>query len=243
MSVTDTKQVAETFVCDWRTQQRGARFREDPKDIMFDIDDVLFPTMYSIHDLAREAGLHDGDVTPTWSGWEVYKLPTGQPCPPEVYWDLWSQFAASGGYVNTPPIPEAAEALRKLYFAGHRIHLVTARGFMAHADDIRSWTPQWVEEFGLPWHTLTFAQDKVAAMEDVFQAAPNPANGCKRTFDYALDDSPKNFAALFDAGVESFLLDHVHNADYKHPMHNWIHGQYRVASVTEFAEIIEETYP
>ena len=235
MGVTDTTQVPETIVCDWRAQMRGAAYNENPLDIMFDIDDVLFPTMWSIHDLARGHGLHDGSVTPTWSGWEVYRLPDGQPCPPEVYWDLWSEFAASGGYVDTPPIDEAIRAVRELYLDGHRIHLVTARGFMAHADDIRRWTQEWRDEWAVPWHTLTFAQDKVAAQIDVFYASPNPVNPCKRTFDYALDDSPKNFQALWEAGVEAYLLDHVHNADWVWPK---AAGAHRVASVSEFAEII-----
>ena len=71
-------------------------------DVMFDFDDVIFPTMVSIHDLAHAAGLHDNDVDPTWSGWEAYG------CSPEVYWDLWSDFALAGGYTSTPPIAEAA---------------------------------------------------------------------------------------------------------------------------------------
>lgn len=239
-AVTDPKMRPETHVRPWQSLLRGARVLEAPKDVMFDYDDVVFPTMYSIHDLAREAGLHNGDVEPSWSGWERYTLPDGTPCPPEVYWDLWSDFAVRGGYLNTPPIPEAAEAMRRLYFAGHRIHIVTARGFMAHATDIRRWTLEHTEEFGIPWHTLTFAKDKPAAMADVFKASPNPGNGCKGTFDYAIDDSPKNFEALFDAGVESFLLDHAHNVDYVHPMDKWIWGKYRVGSVTEFVDMILE---
>lgn len=239
MGVTDTKQVPEVIVCDWRNQQRGAAIIEQPYDVMFDIDDVIFPTMMSIHDLARQAGLHDGSVNPTWSGWEVYKLPDGSPCPPEVYWDLWSDFAASGGYVETPPIPEAAEALRRLYFAGHRIHLVTARGFMAHADDIRRWTQEWRDEWAIPWHTLTFAQDKPGIMPEVLRASPNPDNPCKRFFEFAIDDSPKNFEALWEAGVDSFLLDHVHNADWVWPKNA---GAHRMPSVTAFADYIEECH-
>ena len=223
----------ETLVCDWRQQSRGARVIERPLDIMFDIDDVIFPTMMSIHELAYEAGLHNNDVQPAWRGWEAYQ------CDEQVYWDLWSTFAASGGYTATPPIQEGAEAMRSLYLAGHRIHLVTARGFMNHADDIRAWTPQWVEEYALPWHTLTFAQDKVAAMHDVLKAAPNPKNPCKRFFDYAIDDSPKNFEALWDAGVDAFLLNHPHNAEWQ-----W-HRAYdhRVGSVTEFADMILREHP
>lgn len=212
----------ETFVADWHTLPRGAAIIENPLDIMFDYDDVVFPTMMSIHDLAREAGLHDGTVDPAWQGWEAYG------CSEEVYWDLWSDFALSGGYTSTAPIPEAVEAMRRLYFAGHRIHIVTARGFMSHASDIRTWTREHVEEFAVPWHTLTFARDKVAAAARIFDSE-------WRTFDYAIDDSPKNIEALRGAGIKAYLLDHVHNTTHEYDM--------RVASVGDFADIILQEAP
>jgi len=234
MGVTDTAMRPETHVRDWHTAPRGAQVIENPVDVMFDYDDVLFPTMMSIHDLARAAGLHDGTVEPAWSGWEVYRLPDGTPCPPEVYWDLWSDFALSGGYTSTPPIAEAAEAMRRLYFAGHRIHIVTARGFMNHASDIRRWTLEHTEEFAIPWHTLTFAQDKVAAMADIFPVDPwaNSTPIEDTRFDYAIDDSPKHITALRNVGVSAYLLNHVHNKLDPSP--------WRVGTVGEFVDMILE---
>lgn len=212
----------ETHVRDWHTAPRGAKVIENPVDVMFDYDDVVFRTMLSIHDLAREAGLHNDDVDPTWSGWEAYG------CTPEAYWDLWSDFALSGGYINTPPIAEAAEAMRRLYFAGHRIHIVTARGFMNHANDIRQWTLEHTEEFAIPWHTLTFAQDKVAAMWDLSRQG----HMADERFDYAIDDSPKHVNALRDAGVQAYLLNHVHNKLDPSP--------WRTETVSEFVDLILE---
>jgi FMN phosphatase YigB (HAD superfamily) len=230
-AVTDPTMQPETFVRPWQAALRGAKIIDKPLDIMFDYDDVVFPTMYSIHDLAREAGLHNGDVDPQWKGWTVYRLPDGTPCPPEVYWDLWSDFALAGGYTDTPPIPEAAEAMRELYFAGHRIHIVTARGFMAHAQDIRRWTLEHIEDFGIPWHTLTFAQDKVAGMIDALGGWEPP--DARPSFDYAIDDSPKNVFNLRNAGIKAYLLDHAHNLNHEGDMP-------RVSSVPEFAKIIQE---
>lgn len=210
-------------------------------DVMFDIDDVLCPTIDSIHQLAYEAGLHDGSIEPAWDGAGQYG------CEPEAYWDLWSTFAASGGYVTTAPIPDAARALRELYWAGHRIHLVTARGFMAHAQEIRDWTPQWLENFALPWHTLTYAQDKVAAQVQVFDAlgevervdhmADGHVDPVRRTivspkFHYAIDDRRKTIEALRDVGVKAYLLTHSHNRSEP--------SDHRVGSVTEFVHIILE---
>lgn len=183
------------------------------KNIMVDIDDVLMGTMQAIHRLAFEAGLHDGSVEPQWRGWEAYG------CEEQVYWDLWSDFALSDGYVTTPPIEEAAQAVRRLHFAGHNIHLVTARGFMNHAEDIRRWTVEWVEEWAIPHRSLTFAQDKPAAAIELIA----------RPFDFAIDDSPKNVQALRDAGTEAYLLTHSHNRDHQ--------GLPRVETVSEFADL------
>lgn len=197
-------------------------------DIMFDIDDVLIPTIDSIHQLALEAGLHDGSVTPKWAGWEAYG------CDEQTYWNLWTQWADQGGYVNTPPIPEAAEALRRLAWAGHRIHLVTARGFMAHAEEIRAWTHEWVQEFAIPHHSLTFSQDKAAAMAEIL--TPNKIHAeiyrDAVRFDYAIDDSPKNVRGLLMAGVRAYLLDHHHNAEETNLP--------RVPTVSAFADLILE---
>jgi hypothetical protein len=225
------------------TRVDGAILMQGPEhvfDVMFDIDDVLCPTIDSIHQLAFEAGLHDGTIEPAWDGAGQYG------CDPQAYWDLWSVFAANGGYVNTPPIEEAAEALRRLYWAGHRIHLVTARGFMAHATEIRQWTPEWLENFALPWHTLTFAQDKVAAMSEILIdfATPNKihaeiyGDAMRETFDlrfdYAIDDRAKTIDALRAVGVDAYLLTHSHNRED--------HSEHRVGTVTEFVDLIlEET--
>lgn len=173
-------------------------------DLMVDIDEVIFPMMSTIHDRAQQEGLHDGTAEMAWAGWVHYRLPTGEPCPEDVYWKLWSDFAREGGYVSTPPIPGSVEALRHLHFEGHRIHLVTARGFMANANKIRRWTPEWVEEFAVPHTTLTFARDKVAAQAEL---------GVR--FDLALDDSPKNYQALADDGVNVWLQRHPHNREFE----------------------------
>jgi hypothetical protein len=164
-------------------------------DVMVDIDDVLFPLIDSIHDLAQERGYHDGSrPAEVWKGWEQYGIPE------DVYWDLWADFALADGYRTKAPLPGAAEALRKLHFEGHRIHLVTARGFLARAEEIRAWTPEWLEEFAIPYDTLSFTHDKSGAQIELGV-----------NFDFAFDDSPKNFQGLLDSGVNAYLVNHPHN--------------------------------
>lgn len=185
-------------------------------DLMVDIDDVIFPTMSSIHAIGLETGVHDGTAKMRWKGWESYG------CPEQVYWDLWSTFALNGGYVDTDPIPGSVEALRWLMWEGHRIHLVTARGFMNHAEDIRAWTPQWLEEYAVPHTTLTFARDKVGAQNEL---------GVR--FTSAIDDSPNNVRNLRKGGVPAFLLDHEHNEEEPVP------AEWRVPTLWEWAYRIE----
>jgi hypothetical protein len=188
-------------------------------DLMVDIDEVLCPTIDTIHQIAFEAGHHDNsEPIRMWKGFEQYGIPQ------EVYWDLWSDFALGGGYVKTPPIEGSLEALRWLMWEGHRIHLVTARGFMSHADEIRAWTPMWLEEWAVPHHTLTFAQDKVQAMHDLGVV-----------FDSALDDSPSNFAKLDAAGINVYLQNHPHNEDADIP------AERRVPNLWEWAYRLEKS--
>lgn len=183
-------------------------------DLMVDIDDVVFPLIDQIHGIAQARGYHDGSVGPEWDAMQ-YGVPETD------YWDLWAEFTLADGYLRTEPDPAALAALRFLMWEGHRIHLVTARGFMANAERIREWTPEWLEEFAVPHATLTFSQDKPGAQEVL---------GVK--FDFAIDDHPKNYTALDSAGIEVYLLSHHHNrlADV---------GR-RVPSVWEWAHIIEK---
>lgn len=165
-------------------------------NLMVDIDEVLFPLIDSIHHLAFERGLHDGSAAPEWAGWEAYG------CTEDEYWDLWVTFSARNGYLQTEPIPGQVEALRHLYLEGHKINLVTARGFFSNGDRVRRWTREWLKEFAVPHHALVFASDKVAAQAEV------------GAFDLAIDDSPKNYAALERGGVNVWLQDHPHNRDF-----------------------------
>lgn len=173
---------------------RGDRMRT--LDVMVDLDDVVFPMIDSVHHLAHEAGLHDNSrPLASWRGWEQYG------CTETEFFDLWGTFARAGGYVLTPPIPGAVEAMREAHDAGHRLHLVTARGFMAYADQVRTWTPMWVERFAVPHASLSFSKRK-----------PEVQSLLGVRFDYAFDDSPPNAYALTAAGVPTFLVDHPHNA-------------------------------
>lgn len=186
-------------------------------DIMVDIDDVLFPLAPQLHQRAFEMGLHDGtkEALEVWHGHEQYG------CTREAWWEVFDSLAAEGAYLHTPPDEEAVRRLRGLYFSGHRIWLVTARGFMGRAEEIRQWTTDWVFEWGIPHTALKFARDKVAAQEPL---------GVE--FDYAIDDGAHNFEILREAGISAYLQDRPHNRE--------VDTDFRVQTFGEFADIIEE---
>jgi hypothetical protein len=177
-------------------------------NLMVDIDEVIFPLGDSIHDLGHKAGLHDNSMP--WSMWEAWKQ---YGCAEAAYWDLWADFSLSGGYTKTPPIQHQIEALRHLYFEGHRINLVTARGFFKNGVDVRRWTAEWIEEFAIPHHTLTFTKDKPGAQAELGR------------FDLAVDDSPTNYVALERDGVNVWMQAHPHNA--------WFRRQHEDVAVVE----------
>lgn len=167
-------------------------------NLMVDIDEVIFPLGDTIHAIGYEEGLHDNSMP--WSMWEAWHQ---YGCDEGAYWRLWDIFVERDGYRQTPPIERQVEALRHLYFEGHRINLVTARGFMAHAEEIRLWTPEWLEEYAVPHHTLTFSKNKPA--EQAVLGA----------YDLAIDDSPKNYLALEESGVNVWLQRHAHNTAFE----------------------------
>jgi FMN phosphatase YigB (HAD superfamily) len=162
----------------------------------------VFPLIESIHELALEHGLHDGSSGPThWKGWEQYG------CSEDDYWKLWEVFRQRKGYEVTPPIPGAVEALAEARERGHRVHLVTARGFFPEsAELVRAATRKWCSQPAVlvAHDTLTFAEDKVAAQDEL---------GVR--YDAAFDDRPATVEKLRAAGVEAWLVNHGHNADHQ----------------------------
>lgn len=193
----------------------------DKLHIMGDIDDVFFPWADEVHRLCGLAGLHDGQAPwKTWHMWEDYG------CSKEAWLDVIADATLDGLYENTSPYPGSVEAWNRLHWELHEtvaLHLVTARGFMDHAEDIRRWTPAWVEEYGIAHDTLSFAKDKAQGMVELL-------GGGHRVFDYALDDGVHNYEALDSAGVDVYLLTRPHNQNFP--------AKRRVESIDEFVDII-----
>lgn len=193
----------------------------DTVDVMVDIDDVIAPWFDTVDRLCAEAWDPEGKLGPcnVWSMWSHYDRTQ------EEWGGIVESAIAHGLYTTVDPIPGSIEGLNRLRWFGHRIHMVTARGFMANSENIRRWTPEYLQTFGAAYDTLTFAKDKVRAQQ---------ALGIE--YDYAIDDGGHNYDALADAGINVYLCEAAHNVQHR--------ASQRVDSLWSFANLVlEETVP
>jgi hypothetical protein len=197
-------------------------------DIMYDYDDIVVEMVPALHRKAHELGLHDNSVPhlSTWAGHEQYG------CEEDEWWGVFDHLMAEGWYYNTPAAQGIKEGMERLKAAGHRIHILTARGFMNHADEIRKATYKNIEHLELPVDTITFNRNKVQGMIEALggwtRLQPRPQ------FDFAIDDGAHNYEHLDDAGVRVYLLELPHNEEWR-----WYHPTARtVKSVDDYVDLI-----
>lgn len=176
-------------------------------DVIVDVDDVIHPWSKTAYRICERAGLTNGQPITQW----YFYLDFG--CTEEELWAVLSTREALDELYTAPPIPNALTGLRRLRNMGHRVHIVTARGFGPNGDEIQAMTRDWMSEWNVPLDSLTFAKDKTIV----------PA-------DFALDDGIHNYEALNAAGVHCSLMDAIHNQEYDVPP-----GR-RSYSVVQFAD-------
>ena len=187
-------------------------------DVGVDIDDVLHPWYDTAHQLAVAAGITNG-VTPT-----TWRMATEYGCDLDVWVSVLEEATWKGTLYGVPPIPGRVEALRRLLFDGHRIHLVTARGTAAWTTpeqrfEIQQQTKIWIEEFAVPHDTLTFESDK-------------PSVALRLDLDYFIDDGVHNFQDLEQLAetCETYLMTAPHNESFYTP--------FRLNSMDEFVDVV-----
>lgn len=186
-----------------------------PMVVIFDIDDVLMPWAERVHLACMEAGLTD---KPTWTQWDMAK---DYGCTLEEWLAVVNTLVVPDGIYHAPPYPGAVESIEKLYAHGADIHLVTARGFMDHAEQIREWTVEWAAkyiQFNVP-ATLSFAQDKGRVAKAIGAT-------------HGIDDRIRNVREMKEAGVDVYIMNQPHNQNDMFPKNR------RVSSVSEFVERI-----
>lgn len=201
-------------------------------EVMYDYDDVVVGMVPALHRKAHEMGFHDNtqEALATWHGDQQYGITQ------ELWWSVFDELMAEGWYYNTPAIPGVVEGMHKLKERGHRIHILTARGFMKHAEEIRRATYKNIEMLELPVDTITFDKDKprgmASALRDRWQYAGGKVISPK--FDYALDDGSHNYEDLDNVGVNVYLQELPHNEEWRRQNPN----ARTVASADAFVDLI-----
>lgn len=186
-----------------------------------DIDDVLFGWYLQAHLACVAYGLVSANapMPTTWHPFQEY--------PGEVTRERWLEaidaVTLTGELYMHPPEEHAVRAIRQLAFDGHKIHLITARGFLNHADLIKGHTQDWLVEYGVPNDSLTFAKNKVI-----------PAQ--RYELDFFIDDNLDNYDALDLVGINVYLLNQPWNQVAEGPTDR----RRRVDSVQQYVDIITE---
>lgn len=190
----------------------------------FDIDDILLHTYPALHEVALKEGLTNGVEPTSWYPYEEYG------CSREAWTDALNKAAREGYlYRDIPPDECALRAIRELYFDGHEIHLITARGFLGEADIIAEHTEGWLLEYGVPHKSLSYSQTK-------------GLDAVRLGLDFFIDDNERNWRDVSKAlgwfsvneVPRSFLLDRSWNREVV------TFPRERVQSVREFVDIIQE---
>jgi hypothetical protein len=181
----------------------------------FDIDDILLHTYPALHEVCVREGLTNGVEPQTWYPYEEYG------CTREAWTEALSKAAREGYlYRDIAPDEDALRAMRDLFFDGHEIHLITARGFLGEAEIIAEHTEAWLIEHGVPHKSLSYSQTK-------------GLDAVRLGLDYFIDDNERNWREVFEATGSSYLLDRPWNRHVEA-------GSFRVQSVREYADIIKE---
>ena len=121
---------------------------------------------------------------------------------PEPYehlhsWDFWTRW----GWDDNPA-------------AGHELHIVTARDFGSTPDASERATRRWLQEYDIPYTSLTISRDKTSVPTDVF-----------------VEDYLPNYEKLHAAGTKAYLVNREWNAPYDD-------GRNRVTDIGEFARVV-----
>jgi 5'(3')-deoxyribonucleotidase len=108
----------------------------------------------------------------------------------------WFDEGVNDGYIFRigEPAPGCMEALQYLRQQGHTIHLVTDRNVGRRAKEN---TVLWLEEYGLPYDTLTFCDGN----KDIVNV------------DIVVDDNPGHVGAYRARGIEAYVMGFDNRTD------------------------------
>lgn len=174
-------------------------------NIIIDFDDVIFPFCQGVMAVLKEEGI-TGTIT-QWALEHDFGMNRVE------FWDMLYQ-PKHNETLFMQPIPlTTLNQLRRLRYAGHRLHIVTARtnpiseGF---AMDV-------IRRDNVPLDSITFTKNKGPMVTELDASI-------------ALDDRVENVLAMGDAGAAAFLMTAPHNTK--------VTGLPRVTDLTDFANTV-----
>ena len=174
-------------------------------------DDVIYPFCEGIEAVLAREGI-EGKIT-QWEAHKDFNMESGE------FWDLVYQPKHHDELFLRAIPAETLRHLRRLRYAGNRLHIVTARTRPAAVNACREVMLLW----NVPCDTLTFEEDK-GAMVDTLNAS------------FSLDDKPGNYGDLNQENHLAFLMDAPHNRLFVEDS-NGEHVR-RINSIAEFADLV-----
>ncbi len=175
-------------------------------DILIDFDDVIYPFCRGVMQVLKEEGI-EGKITQ----WDMHK---DFGMERDELWDILGKPKHAKTLYMQPFDPEPLDQLRRLKYAGHRLHLVTARSTEAS----QYYCMQSLRAGNVAVKTVDFDSDK-AKYVHIYDAS------------FSIDDSFAIHQSYPQKWHASYLMTRSHNVSEK--------AHRRVHSVTEFADIIQ----
>lgn len=189
-----------------------------PMVALLDIDGVVYDF---VSNLARVATARTGrpmqDFKPA-ECWDFF-LDWGLTLP--EFLELYAHGVHHHGLMGKGlPLPGAVAGWSKLHASGAAIVIATDCGAPGAEEEARAARRTWLEEWGFTHHQLVFTAEKHAVAETLIEGGFAVC---------AIEDRPKNFDALLDAGADAYLMHQRWNR--LHPDH----GR-RVLDLEQFAD-------
>lgn len=176
-------------------------------DIILDFDDVIYPFCNGILAVLAKEGI-TGSIT-QWAVEEDFDMER------EEFWDLIYQPKHHETLFLQRIESDVLCQMRRLRYAGHRLHIVTAR----QGETSEGFAREVIARDHVPVDSITFTKDKGPMVAEL-----------NATF--SLDDGPHNYAALDQQDHLTFLMDAPHNAQTFVPL-----GR-RIYAMNDFAATV-----
>lgn len=176
-------------------------------NLIIDFDDVIYPFCDGILAVLKKEGIA-GQIT-QWALENDFGMER------EAFWSMLYQPHHEETLFLQRIKSGVLDQMRRLRYAGHRLHIVTAR-----TSEISEFYAREVcRRENVPLDSITFTKDK-APMVDELDAS------------FALDDGPHNYTALDQDGCNAYLMDAPHNQHFNDPLVR------RVESMKNFANTV-----